>query len=309
MLEVSFEWGIEPIQSWLLARLPSAFRILAILAVAVLAARLAGRIVRQVQKLVEDDDPTQTSAREKRAQTLGQIVRQTLTVAIWLLAATTILAELGIDLKPILAGAGIAGLAIGFGAQTLIKDLISGFFILLENQYRVGDVVRIGSEAGLVEQVNLRTTVLRDLEGVVHVIPNGSVDRVSNMTRDWSRPVLEIGVAYKEDPERCLEVLRRIGSELERDPSFGPKLVGPVEIVGVEQLADSAVVFRLMVKTLPQERWNVLRELRLRVKKGLDAAGIEIPFPHLTLYIGEGSQGRLSLDLGDRAAASPVEHP
>jgi small conductance mechanosensitive channel len=250
--------------------------------------RVAARIIRRLEEFADDGDPSVTSEREKRAQTLGRILRQTSYVVIWGIAAMAVLGELGVDLKPILAGAGIAGLAIGFGAQTLVKDLITGFFILLENQFRVGDVVQTAGVAGLVESINLRTTVLRDIEGRVHVIPNGSIEVVTNFTREWSRALLDMGVAYKEDTDRCYEVMRRVGSEMENDPTWGPKLVESFEYPGVESFGDSAVVLRMMAKTVPQERWNVLRELRRRIKREFDSEGIEIPFPHLTLYMGEG---------------------
>jgi small conductance mechanosensitive channel len=270
---------------WAVERAPNALRILLILGAALIVNRLAGTFVRRIEHLAEDGDPDTVSEVEKRARTLGRIARQVIGVIVWAVTGMVVLSEIGLDLKPILAGAGVVGLAVGFGAQTLVKDVISGFFILLENQFRVNDVISTAGVSGLVESINLRTTVLRDVEGRVHVVPNGSIDVVTNFTRVWSRAVLDVGVAYREDVDRCLAVLWRVGGELERDAAFGPKLTGRVEIPGVESLGDSAVVLRVMVATQPQERWNVLRELRRRVKQAFDAEGIEIPFPQRTIHV------------------------
>jgi small conductance mechanosensitive channel len=200
-----------------------------------------------------------------------------------------VLRDLGVDLAPILAGAGIIGLAVGFGAQTLVKDVISGFFLLLEDQYRVNDEVSIAGARGHVEEIGLRTTVLRDADGRVHIVPNGAVGVVTNHTRGWARALLDVSVAYKEDTDRCFEVLRRVGRELEADAEFGPLLDGEFEYFGIEALADSAVVLRAGVRTRPEARVAVLRELRRRVKQAFDAEGIEIPFPHTTITFRDGS--------------------
>jgi small conductance mechanosensitive channel len=199
----------------------------------------------------------------------------------------SILSELGLDLKPILAGAGIAGLAVGFGAQTLVKDLIHGFFILLENQFRVSDVIRTAGVEGAVEAINLRTTVLRDNEGRVHVIPNGSIDVVTNLTRRGTRAVLDVAVAYGEDIDRCLAVLREVGDEMSRDPAMKSKLVGTFEYPGIERLGDSSIVLRVSVETPPHERVSVLREMRRRIKKAFDAAEIVTVTPPPIVHIRE----------------------
>ncbi|MGB2696402.1 MAG: mechanosensitive ion channel family protein, partial [Candidatus Zixiibacteriota bacterium] len=205
--------------------------------------------------------------------------------------------ELGLDIGPILAGAGILGLAVGFGAQTLVKDVISGFFILMEDQYRVGDVVEVAGIGGLVEQMSLRVTILRDLEGKVHYIPNGSISTATNMTKEWSRAVLDIGVAYKEDPDVVMNVLREVGDEMKKDPAYSSVILEPLQILGVSDFADSAVVIKVMFKTLPLKQWDVGREFRRRVKKTFDAKGIEIPFPHVTLYMGEAkNKGKLVVE-------------
>jgi small conductance mechanosensitive channel len=188
---------------------------------------------------------------------------------------------------PILTGAGIVGLAVGFGAQTLVKDLIAGFFLTFENQVRVGDVAQINGTGGLVEAINLRTIVLRDLEGTVHVFPNGSIERLANRTKDFSFIVLDVGVAYKENVDAVFEVLREIGAELAADARHGASILEPLEILGVDAFGDSQVTIKIRVKTLPLKQWEVGREMRRRIKNTFDARGIEIPFPHLSLYVGE----------------------
>jgi small conductance mechanosensitive channel len=271
--------------AWSTAHIPNAIRIAIILVAAFVLTRAAQALIRRLERSVEDDDPDTLSDAEKRARTLGRILRQVVTILIWILVGVTVLSELGVSIGPVLAGAGIAGVAVGFGAQSLVKDVISGFFLLLENQFRVGDVVSLAGVTGQVEAVNLRTTVLRDLEGAVHVVPNGTISVVTNRTRGWSRAILDVGVAYREDTDRCYETLRHIGAELEKDPVFGAKLVAPFEYPGVEQLGESAVVLRMMVQTRPGEQWNVARELRRRTKKAFEESGIEIPFPHRKLYL------------------------
>ena len=268
-------------------------RILLIFIASFVAYRVVKFIVRRVERSVEDDDPDTKSEVEKRAETLGRIVNQVSMVVIALTAGMLLMKELGFEIGPIIAGAGIAGLAIGFGAQNLVRDLITGFFILFENQFRVGDVVEVAGKGGLVEAINLRTTVLRDLEGNVHVIPNGAIETVTNRTREWSRIMLDVGVAYKESVDRVMEVLAEIGKTMEEDPEFGPKIMEPLSILGVNEFADSAVNVRVVFKTRPLMQWAVGREFRRRIKNRFDEEGIEIPFPHRTIYIGEGVQGTL----------------
>ncbi|WP_275098957.1 mechanosensitive ion channel family protein [Sedimenticola hydrogenitrophicus] len=222
----------------------------------------------------------------KRMETLVRLMRQAVRILLWVVVILILLRELNIEVAPLLASVGIAGLAIGFGAQNLVRDVISGFFMILENQVRVGDVATINGTGGLVEQVNFRTIVLRDLSGVVHIIPNGSITSMSNMTSEWSAYVMDIGVAYKEDPDRVMEVMRRVGVELRRDPYFKALIIDDLEVFGVDQFADSAVVIKARLKTLPIKQWEVGREFRRRLKLAFDAEAIEIPFPHRTLYFG-----------------------
>ncbi len=274
---------VNTIRAWAEAHTQNALRIVLILILAWIVLRLLRSIVKRIERISDDGDPHTTSERKKRAQTIGRILRQASSVLVWSMTIMLVLAEFGVDLKPILAGAGILGLAVGFGAQTLVKDVITGFFILLEDQIRVGDTVTAAGCTGAVEAVNLRTTVLRDYDGTTHIIPNSSITVVTNATRDWSRAVLDVGVAYKEDTDRCEMVLREVGDSIEKDPVFAKKLLGPFEYLGVVKFGDSAVVLRVLVQTQAHESPLVLRELRRRVKKAFDDAGIEIPFPHIRL--------------------------
>ena len=272
------------LQEWGVGHVSNAIRIVLIPVGAWLLTKGIGKLVKRIESLVDDgDSATQTEA-EKRAATLGKISRQVTAVFVWGTAAMLVLSDLGVPIAPILTGAGILGLAVGFGAQTLVKDVITGFFILLENQFRVGDVIQTAGVSGAVEAINLRTTVLRDGEGRVHVIPNGSIAVVTNFTHGYSRAVVDVGVAYREDTDRVAAVLERVGSDMEADPAWAARLAGKFQVPGVESFGDSSVVVRVMVDTKPQERWNVLRELRRRIKKAFDEEGIEIPFPQLTLH-------------------------
>jgi small conductance mechanosensitive channel len=229
---------------------------------------------------------------QKRTQTLGSIVRYALTVVIFIVASMTVLKEFGIEIGPLLAAAGIVGLAIGFGAQSLVKDVISGFFILLEDQIRVGDVVQIAGKGGLVEKINLKTTILRDLAGNVHYVPNGQIDVVTNMTKDYSRYVFDIGVAYREDVDEVIEVIKEVDEEMRNDPEFKDDIIEPIEILGLDQFANSAIIIRARTTTMPIKQWRVGREFNRRLKKKFDEKDIEIPFPHLTLYMGQDKKGQ-----------------
>jgi len=226
----------------------------------------------------------------KRADTIAGILQKLSAALMVAGAAVMSLRELGFDVMPLLAGAGVAGLAIGFGAQSLVKDIISGFFMLIENQMRVGDVVVINNVSGVVEEIHLRTTVLRDVSGTVHIIPNGSILSVSNRTMEYSYYVFDVGVAYKEDTDRVSDVLRKTGDELLREEAWRGLVLEPTEILGVDQFGPSAVTIKARVKTVPGRQWEVGREMNRRIKKRFDEAGIEIPFPHTSLYFGEASK-------------------
>jgi small conductance mechanosensitive channel len=250
---------------------------------------LLKRAVAKLRSLYEGTLPN--PAQIKRAYTLTHIVRDVARIVIFFVGVMMILSELGIDLTPLLAAAGLGGLAIGFGAQNLVKDLISGFFILLENSVRVGDVVEVAGVSGVVEEIELRTIKLRDLSGNLHVVPNGVIDKVKNMTKDYSYYVFNLGVAYREDMDEVMAVLKEIAAELQEDPAFGTDILAPLEMLGVDQFADSAVIIKCRIKTEPIKQWRIGREMNRRIKKTFDAKGIETPFPHQTIYWGEPKQG------------------
>lgn len=265
------------------------FHIAVVLIVAFLAYRIVRLVThRIVHRPVEEEDPLVKRLREQRAQTIGSLLNSVAGAVIMIVAGITVLNAIGVPIASILASVGVVGLAISFGAQSLVKDVITGTFLLLEGQFGIGDVVKIGDTSGLVERITLRTTVLRDVFGVVHVIPNGEITKVSNLTKSWSRAVLDIGVAYREDVDRVIALMKQIGAEFLADPEWGPLLLEEPTVPGVENLGDSAVVIRMMAKTLPLKQWDVARELRRRIKNRFDREGIEIPFPHLTFYWGEG---------------------
>tara|TARA_Y100000590_G_scaffold379342_1_gene446935 strand:+ start:71 stop:1045 length:975 start_codon:yes stop_codon:yes gene_type:complete len=223
----------------------------------------------------------------KRAETLSSVFVGATVALIYVSALFMVLTELSVPVGPVLGGFGVAGIAVGFGAQHLVRDLISGIFILAENQYRTGDVVTVAGVSGLVESINLRRTVLRDLDGQVHVIPNGEITVAANKTKYWSRVHLDVGVAYKEDVERVVEVLNEIGDEIAADPYFGLMLITPPQVLRLNSLDDSAVTFKILGDCKPMKQWEIMGEMRKRIKIRLDAEGIEIPFPHQTVYWGE----------------------
>ncbi|MDH4219195.1 MAG: mechanosensitive ion channel family protein [Candidatus Aminicenantes bacterium] len=229
---------------------------------------------------------------EKRAKTLTSVIQSFLIILVLVVAAITIIGQLGIEIAPLLATAGIAGVAIGFAGQSLIKDIINGFFLLLWDQIRVGDVVQISDKSGLVEMINLKMTVLRDLAGSVHYIPNGSIDIVTNMTKEYSRYVFEIGVAYREDADEVMDIIREVDSELRKDPDFKEDILEPIEIFGLDKFADSAIIIKARTTTKPLKQWRIGREFNRRLKKKFDEEHIEIPFPHTTLYMGQDKKGK-----------------
>lgn len=227
---------------------------------------------------------------EKRAATLGGIIRNTLGVILWGVVVIMALKEAGFDIGPILAGAGVVGLAVGFGAQNVVADLLAGMFMLLENQIRVNDVAVLNGTGGLVEAINLRTTVLRGQDGTVYVFRNGAITTLANMSHGYSYYVFNIGVAYKEDTDHVIEVLKGIADELMKEEAFARIILAPLEVMGVDKFADSAVMILARFKTAPIQQWTVGREMNRRIKKKFDELGIEIPFPHTSIYFGEASK-------------------
>ncbi len=279
-------WGLEitPVTSWLGEH---GWRIALIVILSVLAVVSMGEIVPRVivRTLTRRPDETEDEVK-KRSDTLSRVLVGTIQVFIFFIAIFMILSELEIDITPILASAGVIGIAIGFGAQGLVKDLVAGLFIIIENQYRVGDVVRIADVAGIVEQINLRRTVLRDLDGIVHVVPNGEIRVASNFTKDWSRVNLNISVAYGEDLDHVISVINRVGKELADDPEWAPIILKAPQVLRVDNLGDSGVEIKILGDTKPIRQWDVMGELRLRLKKAFDDEGIEIPWPHTKVYFG-----------------------
>ena len=220
-----------------------------------------------------------------RAQTLGVVMKSLSGFVIWAIAAITILGELGVNLGPLVAGAGIAGVALGFGAQSLVKDFLAGVFILVEDQYGVGDIIDAGEATGTVEAVSLRTTRLRDVSGAMWHIPNGQIVRVGNMSQQWARALLDVSVNYEADLAVAQDTIKRVADEVWRDPDWSHKVIEEPEVWGVEDFGADGITIRLVVKTQPSEQFQVLRELRLRLKTALDEAGIEIPYPQRTVWV------------------------
>jgi small conductance mechanosensitive channel len=279
------DWGAMVATPWV----ASALRIGLVLILGALLIWLLNRAANRLERLMRERSDLLPSDGQKRLETLQNVVRYIVFMLIAMIILTIVLHELGIDLAPLFAGAGIAGIVIGFGSQSLVKDFLTGIFVMLENQYRVGDWVKVGEASGSVQKVTLRITRLRDGDGNLHVIPNGQVTHVINYTKDWARAVLDVGVAYGEDVDRVMEVLEDIGREMAADEKLAPSITEPLEVMGVQALADSAVLIRIRFKTDPDARWRIQREMRRRVKNRFDAEGIEIPFPHVTIYMGNTS--------------------
>lgn len=226
-----------------------------------------------------------------RLHTVIPLLRNIVVVTMSVVVGLVVLSEFGIDIMPLLAGAGVVGIAIGFGAQALVKDLLSGILIIIEDLFQVGDWVALGSSEGTVENITFRKVDLRDLAGAVHTIPFGTIDTVRNMTKDYSYAVLETGVAYREDTDAVTEEIIAVAKELQEDDTFGPLIQGELEVMGVNELGDSAVVIKTRTRTIAGRQWSVAREMRRRIKRRFDEIGIEIPFPHQTIYFGEPKSG------------------
>jgi len=239
---------------------------------------------------------------EKRINTLVNIMASVISAVLWTIFIMIALKKFGVDIGPILASAGIVGVAVGFGAQQVVRDYLAGFFILLENQVRAGDVAIVNGTGGLVERIEMRTIVLRDFSGVVHIIQNGKIDMLSNMTSEWSAMVFDVGVAYKENVDTVMEVMREVGEDLQNDANFKKAFYEPIEIFGLDQFGDSALVIKARIKTKPSQQWTIGREYRRRLKAAFDAKNIEIPFPHTTVYWGE-EINPLKLDVNQTSAA------
>lgn len=300
---------VDFVNDWIIHQAPailgwlntSGLRVLLILAGSFLLSRILFKLIRRVQRLADDGNPDFQDLQEKRAATLSYMLRQTSGILIALVAGMMVLREFGVDIAPIIAGAGIVGVAIGFGAQSLVKDVIAGFFILLENQFNVGDVVSGAGVSGSVERISLRFTQLRGADGRVHFIPNGEFRVVSNLTRSWSRAVIDIPIGYGENVERVQAVMAEVGEELRKDPVFEDMLLEPMELLGVDTLGESSVTVRLQFKTLPGKQWLVSREFKKRIKARFDNLEIDFPFPTRVVHTVAPPASRGSTDASRRS--------
>lgn len=278
---------LDPVLQWFST---AGLRILIIVIIALIAMWLLKKLSFRLVKTFSREG--KSDAYYKRLNTMKSVTGNIITFAVLAIALVTILGELGIAIGPILTAAGVIGVAIGFGSQQLVQDVISGFFILLEDQIRVGDVVNVAGKGGLVERVTLRMTVLRDLAGSVHYVRNGNIDVVTNMTQEFSFALMDIGVAYRENVDTVIEVIKEVAATLRADDSpLKNDILEDIEILGVDKFADSAVIIKARIKTKPIKQWSVMREFNRRLKLTFDERDIEIPFPHVTLYMGADKDG------------------
>lgn len=292
---------LAPVWKWLGG---PGLRILAVgLGAWLLLKMLHGLIDHANRLFLGKDIPADDPERSRRLNTLKGIAKNVTAVVVIAIAATMILRELGFDITALLTAVGVGGLAVGLAAQNLIRDYLMGFLLLAEDQLRVGDVVEINGKGGVVEQITLRTVMLRALDGTLHIVPNGQITTVSNMTKSFSRYVIDVEVAYKENIDQVMAVLKQVGQEIAGDDYYGQLITEPVEVLGVDGFEPSGVILKLMVTTPPLKQWEVGRELRRRIKNRFDELGIEIPFPHVSVHwgsanpplrvtVGEGEQPR-----------------
>ena len=273
--------------------LNSGLRIGVVLVAAYMAIRFGAAAARRFESEMSTGTGLDVVERTKRAQTLSRIIQKTLSAAIFAIAALMILGELRVNIAPVLAGAGIVGLAVGFGAQTLVRDIISGFFLIFEDQVRVGDVAVVNGQGGLVEAVNLRTIVLRDEEGTVHVVPNGEVKTLSNRSKDFSYYVITIGIPYDDDPDEVIRAMLDAGATLLEDPAFKPHILAPLEVYGVDDFQPGQMMIKGRIKTVPLKQWAVGRELRKRIAATFKKRGIQLPVPRMAVTIDKSSIAKL----------------
>jgi len=276
--------SLAPVTSWMGQH---GWRIALIAVLSLVAIIMAGELTPRliVRTLARRAGETEEES-SKRGETLSRVLIGTGQLFVLLMAVFMVLSELEINIAPILAGVGVAGIAIGFGAQSLVKDIVNGLFIVFENQYRVGDWVKIADVDGLVEDINLRRTVLRDFDGTVHTVPNGEIRVASNFTKEWSRINMNVSVAYGEDLDHVISVINRVGKELTEDPAWAPSFLTPPQALGVDKLGDSGIEIKILGEAKAMRPWAIMRELRLRLKKAFDKEGIEIPWPHTKVYFG-----------------------
>lgn len=269
------EWGFQ------------AFQFFLVIVIALIILKVVKASIRKVGNGMQNR--TNDAGEKKRIDTLMRVFDYLANVVILLIGALIALGTIGISIGPILAAAGVVGLAVGFGAQSLVKDYFTGIVLLMENQIRAGDVIEIGGRTGAVETVTLRYVRIRDKDGNVHFVPNGQISSVCNMTMDFGYALMEIGIAYKEDVDKAWQIIQKVGDEMAEDEAYKHNILEPMLVMGVHALADSAVIIRARFKTIAGEQWAVRREYHRRIKAAFDHVGIEIPFPHMTIYKGEAS--------------------
>jgi small conductance mechanosensitive channel len=266
--------------------------------------RITGLLVTRFEHELNRGTSLDALERAKRARTLGSVINKVVTIALSSVALLMVLTAFGLNIAPVLTGAGILGLAVGFGAQTLVRDVISGFFLILEDQVRVGDVAAINGTGGLVEAINLRTIVLRDSEGTVHVFPNGAIQTLANRSKDFSYYVIDLGISYREDPDRVADLLRQVGAAMQADQKYAPFILEPVEILGVDSFGDWSMVLKMRIKTVPLKQWDVGREFRKRLRRLFEQEGIEVPFPERVVKVREDHDRPRDDDKSQPAAVS-----
>jgi small conductance mechanosensitive channel len=270
--------------------------LLATIVVCYALVRITGLLVTRFEHELNQGTSLDALERAKRARTLGSVINKVVTITLSAVALLMVLTAFGVNITPVLTGAGILGLAVGFGAQTLVRDVISGFFLILEDQVRVGDVAAINGVAGSVEALNLRTIVLRDGEGTVHVFPNGAIQTLANRSKDFSYYVIDLGISYREDPDRVTAVLREIGAEMQADPVYAPWILEPLEVQGIDSFGDWSMILKMRIKTVPLKQWDVGREFRKRLRRRFEQEGIQIPFPERVVTVRD--------DAGDDKSAT-----
>jgi moderate conductance mechanosensitive channel len=275
--------------AWLLA---ASLRIAVIAIAAYLVIRVGSAAARRFEREMSRGTGLDAVERTKRAQTFGRFLQRTLSVVVAVMAGLMILRELDIDITPILTGAGIAGIAIGFGAQTLVRDVISGFFLIFEDQVRVGDVVNVNGQGGLVEEVNLRTLVLRDEQGAVHIFPNGEVKTLANMSKDFSYYVITVGVGYDDDVDRAADAMTDAAASMMEDPGFKPHILAPLDVFGVDAFEPGQLVIKARIKTVPLKQWVVGRELRKRIARIFTERGIHMPSTRMVVDLRRPARAR-----------------
>jgi small-conductance mechanosensitive channel len=287
-IETTIGGNRETVFRWLLDH---GLRIVIILVAAYLVIRIGSASASRFEREMSQGTGLDIIERTKRAQTLGRLLQKTLSIVVFGIAALMVLRELDIDITPVLTGAGIVGLAVGFGAQTLVRDIISGFFLILEDQVRVGDVAVVNGQGGLVEEVNLRTIVLRDETGTVHVFPNGEVKTLANMSKDFSYYVITVTVPFTEDPDRVGATMREAAASLMQDPEYKPHILEPLDVLGVDALESGTLTVKARIKTVPLKQWFVGRELRKRIVRLFVARGIQVPFPQTIMRVEGAAMG------------------